>query len=122
MKLIYVAGKHTADTHSGIGDNIRKAETLSIKLFNKNWSVFTPHKNTAHYEIYDAVSHLDFDFWMKVDIEVLSRCDAIIMLKNWQNSRGSKVEHEYAQKHNIRIFYEEDGIPEPEMVKDKIQV
>ena len=112
-KLIYVAGKYTASNYSGIEDNIKKAEAVSIKLFSLGWAVFTPHKNTAHYEIYESVTDLDYDFWMECCFEILSRCDAIFMMDGWKESSGSLREHEFAKKCGIEIYHGIPGYPEP---------
>ena len=110
MKLIYVAGKYTGKTYSEIDDNIRKAEAASIKLFRKGWAVFTPHKNTSHYEIYED-ENLTYHTWIAADDEVLKRCDAIFMLNDWENSKGSVREVKLATDLNLKIYFEKDGIP-----------
>jgi hypothetical protein len=33
------------------------------------------------------------------------RCDAVIMLPGWKDSKGSKLEHELAEKYQIPIYY-----------------
>lgn len=111
MKLIYVAGKYTGDTYSAIDDNIRISEVVSLKLIRKGWAVITPHKNTAHYEVYEDDT-LTYHTWIAIDDEILKRCDAILMMKNWIESKGSKRELEIAKKLNIPIYFEADGIPE----------
>jgi len=118
MKLIYVAGKYTGKTYSEIDDNIRKAEALSIKLFREGWAVITPHKNMAHYEIYEDDT-LDYHTWLDADFEMLKRCDAIIFLKNWYESPGSREEHDFSEKEEIPIFYEKNGLPSPDDLTEK---
>lgn len=43
---------------------------------------------------------------MKETISQLDRCDFMYVLKNWENSKGVKIEIEQAKKWNIPIFYE----------------
>ena len=114
MKLIYVAGAYTGKSYSEIDDNIRKAEAVSIMLFKKGWNVFTPHKNTAHYEIYEEVAGLTYHTWIETTKDMLRRCDCIIMMRDWENSNGSVGELEIAKKMGIPIYYETNGIPEYE--------
>ncbi len=115
MKLIYVAGKYTADSYSAIDDNIKKAAALSIQLFQKGWNVFTPHKNTAHYEIYEGITDLNYRTWINTTLDILKRCDAIIMLDGWEDSKGSVNERAFALDNGIAVYYQEDSIPTPKI-------
>ena len=45
------------------------------------------------------------DFWLAATLSVLKRCDAIFMLPGWQESQGSKLEHEQAEADGLPIFY-----------------
>ena len=51
--------------------------------------------------IFNDNEKLDFDLLL------LSKCDAIFMAKNWQTSKGAKVELDFAKRHNKKIFYQE---------------
>jgi hypothetical protein len=48
-----------------------------------------------------------WDFWSKVDLEFLSRCDEIFVLADpgWQDSVGVTAEIEFAKKNNIPVTY-----------------
>lgn len=113
MKLIYVAGKYSEKTYSEIDDNIRKAEYASVKLLSLGWAVITPHKNTAHYEIYEAAEKLNYKVFMDNNFEILQRCDALFLLKDWQNSKGARMEAEHARYGNMEIYEESNGYPKP---------
>lgn len=114
MKVIYVAGPYTGDTKSQVEENIRKAEIVSIKLARKGWNVYTPHKNNAHYDLYEPFfPELTWDFWMERCYDMLRRCDAAIFLNDWKKSKGAKLEHAFAKKICLKVFYEKDGLPEP---------
>lgn len=112
MKLIYTAGPYTGKTYSEVDDNIKKAENVSIQLWKKGWAVICPHLNTCHFEIYEGVAGIDYHTWIKGDLLMLEKCDAIIMCQGWENSKGSIGELELAKKLGIEIFYEKNGIPE----------
>ena len=49
---------------------------------------------------------------MRVDLAVLSICDAIYMLNNWEDSAGAKRELAEAQRLGLDIYYE----PEEEVI------
>jgi hypothetical protein len=113
MKLIYVAGPYTAETHTGIENNIRNAENVAIQLWAKGWAVICPHLNTAHFERYEGVANIDYHTWIDGDMEILKRCDAIIMIENWEYSKGSKAERKFCMENNIQVFYANLRIPTP---------
>ena len=99
--LIYVAGAYKGN----IAKNITKAEKVSINLIRNGWHVFTPHKNTSHYEQYED-DQLTTKTWIDMDLNMLIRCDAIYIMDNWQDSVGTKIEIEFAIDHTIPRFYE----------------
>jgi hypothetical protein len=43
------------------------------------------------------------------DIQLVSTCDAMLMLKGWEDSYGAKIEHLVAQKLQLHIEYEESN-------------
>lgn len=118
MKKIYVAGKYTGKTYSEIDDNIYKAEQISIKLIQKGWNVFTPHKIYSHYERYEGVGNFDYHLWLKMDIEWMLLCDAVIFMNEWQNSPGAMKEHRIAVDNNKKIFYEAQEIPSVDVLEE----
>ncbi len=101
MKVIYVAGAYRNSTEWGLVENIRHAERASIRLWQDGWAVICPHKNTAHFG-----GLCPDDTWLKGDIEMLKRCDAIYMLKNWDKSEGALLELATAKNEGIEILYE----------------
>lgn len=51
---------------------------------------------------------LTWEEYMKVDLAILSVCDAIYMLKGWESSKGAKLEHNYALARQLKIIYEQE--------------
>jgi len=109
MKLIYVAGKYSGDSYEDIDSNIIKAELASVQLIKNGWAVFTPHLNTRHFEKYTDIKN---EVYYQMDIEILTRCDAIFMLDNYADSVGANHEHDVAYKYNLDIYFQEDGYPQ----------
>ena len=105
--LLYVAGAYHSNTPAGIAKNILKAEKTSIALIRNNWDVFTPHKNTAGYEQYEDDT-LNHNTWLSLDLNVLSRCDAVYVMDNWHVSWGTHEEILFAQQEGIPVYYEEE--------------
>ena len=101
--LLYVAGAYVGD----IGANIQKAEATSIDLIRNGFHVITPHKNTSGYEKYED-GDITVQTWLNMDFNIISRCDAIYVMLNFNNSNGTKKEIEFAKWVNVLIIYEND--------------
>ncbi len=108
MKVIYVAGKYRAKTEWQLIENIRLAEAAARKLWVEGWAVICPHKNTAHFGGLLNDEDRDHQLWIDGDLELLRRCDAIFMLRNWQSSNGAKKELQLAQDLGLEIFYQRE--------------
>ena len=100
-KLLYVAGPYSGDTK----ENIIRAEEVSIGLIRNGFHVYTPHKNMAGYEQYED-DKIGYKTWIDMDLDILSRCDAIYVMKDSENSVGVQKETAFARKHKIPIFHE----------------
>ena len=101
MKVIFVSGPYRADTKAGISQNIKNAREAAKELWRQGWAVICPHLNTAHF---DGVC--PDDVWLRGDLEILSRCDAIYMLRNWRDSSGAVAEHDAAVDWGLEIIYQ----------------
>ena len=108
MKTIYIAGKYTGKNYNEVQENIERAESAALKLLEKGWNVFIPHKNFSHFE-----NKIDFKQtdWMKRCIIFLNKFDAIFMLDDWKDSEGAMEEYNHASAINLSIYLEEDGYP-----------
>jgi len=104
-KVIYVAGPYTPWNvgeylSSSIDNNIEIARQFAIRLWQKGFTVICPHLNTAHFE---QDCPCKYDDYLQGDLELLSRCDAIFMLPNWEYSTGAKMEYEFVKNSKLDI-------------------
>lgn len=95
--LIYLAGKYSGD----IDRNIQNARQIAIELWEDGYYVFCPHLNTAHFEI-DC--RCTYENYIRGDMDILLRCDAVVMMPEWRGSEGANMEYSLAVKHNIPVF------------------
>ena len=100
MRLIYTAGPITADTDWEREQNIRRAEEISLAIMKLGAAVFCPHTQARFFN-----GEMPWEEWIKRDLEVLSRCDAIFMIPNWKNSKGATAEHAFAKEHGMKILH-----------------
>lgn len=103
MKVIYVIGPYRSKTDWGIEENIQRAEQAALKLWQEGWAVICPHKNTAHFG-----GACDDKVWLNGDLEILSRCDAVFVLKGWPQSEYSVKEVRLSMELDLEIIFDDD--------------
>lgn len=101
MKVAYISGRYSGKTIYEVVQNVRVAEAAAIRWWNHGFAVICPHLNTA---LMDGA--LEYEQVMRGDLELVSRCDVIVMLPNWRKSAGAAREHELAQELGKEIVYE----------------
>jgi hypothetical protein len=109
MRLIYVAGKFTAPTREGVQQNIRHAETVGLEVCKLGLFPVVPHCNTSHAN-YESLQ--PYTFWIEGTLELLRRCDAIVMVPGWEESRGAKGELLEAQRIGLPVFLTLEALAE----------
>ena len=96
--IIYVSGKYTGDTE----ENIFKAQNVASKLFEAGHTPVIPHSMYGGMERYG----ISYDTFMEADIRLMVRCDAILMMDEWQQSDGAKRERQIAMLVGMDILFE----------------
>jgi len=104
MELIYVAGPYRSKCEWQLEGFLRHAEDASLKLWKEGWAVICPHKNTAHF---GGALGIPDSVWLDGDLEIISRCDAIYMLKGFEDSKGATAELERALDLGLDVYYED---------------
>lgn len=94
--IVYVAGPYSGDVEK----NIEKARQVAWAIWACGYPCICPHLNTAHFD--HAAS---YNVFMEGYLKILARCDAVIMLPDWQKSNGAMKEHQLALELAIPIAY-----------------
>jgi len=101
MKLAYISGAYRSkDGINGVFENIIRARTVALQYWQKGIPAFCPHMNTA---FMDGAAH--DSVWLDGDLEMLRRCDIVVMLPNWEQSEGATAEHAEAKRCGLEINY-----------------
>lgn len=101
MKVVYIAGPFRGPTPWDVEQNIRRAEELALAVAEVGAMPLCPHTMTRYFD-----KQCNDSFWIEGTMELLRRCDAIIMTENWERSSGARGEYTEAQKLNFPIFHE----------------
>lgn len=100
-KLIYISGKYSAPEKEDVEQNIQLAAMYAKKYLKLGYSVHCPHMNTAHFN--DIMEYYNF---LRMDLEILNRCDIIVMIPGWKESKGARIEFIHAILTEKEIIYE----------------
>lgn len=90
---VYISGKITGDA-----DYKKKFQNAENFLEAAGFEVFNPAKETAPGK--------SWAFYMRNDIKQLMDCDAILLLKDWKESKGARLEAYIASQLDIKIYEE----------------
>jgi hypothetical protein len=94
MKLIYLACPYTHADPSIEKYRYETACRVAAKLMECGIAVFSPLSHSVPLVPFLNEKKSDHEFWMSVDLPILSRCDEVLILglEGWKESRGVKEE------------------------------
>ncbi|RKR79191.1 DUF1937 family protein [Marinobacter nauticus] len=111
MKLVYVAGPYRAETREGVAQNVAAARHVGRLCVQKGWFPVLPTVNTAHLD-HDFPGLADDQYWLDGTMEMMRRCDAVVLVDGWQYSSGAKAEIEEARKMGLKVYMSSHVLPE----------
>ena len=90
MKLLYIAAPYKAKTIVNLQQNIHEAKLMAMYYWNKGYAVICPHLNSANFD-----GLCEDKIFLQGTMLMLSKCDAIAMHPNWEQSSGCVNEHTF---------------------------
>lgn len=99
MRVVYVAGPFRGPDAWAIKCNIHRAEIVGSAVARAGHMPLIPHANTANFHGFG-----DDQFWIEGTLELLRRCDAVVLVHGWENSVGTLGEIAEARKLGIPVF------------------
>ena len=100
-KVVYIAGPFRAPSAWEIEQNIRRAEALALEVWRAGITAICPHTNTRFYQ-----GAAPDEVWLEGDLEILRRCDAVLLTEGWDESAGTLAEVAEAKRGKIPVFME----------------
>jgi hypothetical protein len=105
VKVVYVAGRFRGKTNWEIQQNVRRAEEVSLRVAELGGMPLCPHKNTEHFD-----GLLTAEFWLEGTLELMRRCDAVVLVPGWETSEGTKGEIAEANRLGIPVYTSVEGL------------
>lgn len=104
MKVIYIAGRYRGPHAWAVEQNIRAAAEVAARVWAAGLVALCPHTNAAHME--GAATDEQF---LAGTLELMRRCDAVLLVPGWSTSAGTKAEVVEAMRIGLPVF----GIDRP---------
>lgn len=101
MWLVYVAGPYSIGDHAA---NVDRAMQAGNELLRRGYVPFVPH--LSHF--WDAAYPKPLEDWMRIDLAILSRCDAVLRLPG--ESVGADREVAFANSCHIPVYHNIEDI------------
>jgi len=109
--IVYIAGPYTAPTAGQVDANIGLARDAAAEVYRHGHIPLCPHALTARFE--RDYPDIPGPRYLESDLELLARCDAILMLPRWEESRGAQQERERAMSLGLPVYYSVEELPKP---------
>lgn len=97
--LIYVAGPYRAPTAWQREQNIHRARTWGVALAKAGAYPVIPHANTAHFD-----GEAEDTLWLAGTLELMRRCDGVLLIDGWDRSSGARAEREEAYRLGLPVL------------------
>ena len=101
--VIYLATPIRPKNGKTVDENVQYAKQLALELWKEGYTVICPAAN-SDLPISLAEKELEADRWLKGDLEILARCDAVVVSPGWELSDGVKGEIGYAGMCHVPVF------------------
>lgn len=91
IPLIYIAGPFRGPTPLDVRRNVEAARDVGLRVAACGGFPIIPHCLTGEFD-----KQLTEEFWVNGHMELLSRCDGLVVLATWERSQGARQELEWA--------------------------
>ena len=99
--LVYVAGPYRDRRGTYYVDqNIYAARQLAAGMWSRGFTAICPHLNTAHFD-----GLVDDQAFLDGTLEMLRRCDLVVITSSWPSSEGTRNEIREALRLGIPVYH-----------------
>lgn len=104
MKRVYVAGAYSSDNVIGVLNNMRVGMRASVEVLLAGFAPFCPWLDYQFQLMLRGDETLAVKHYYGYSMAWLEASDAVLLLPNSENSKGTQAELARARKLNIPIF------------------
>lgn len=105
-RMFYIAGKYSGEVER----NIAAARSVACEVFKTGHYALCPHMASSKMDEDTGIS--DTQFWYDATLDMLRRCDGIVMVPGWGDSKGAIAELQWALNNGLPGFYYPDLPPD----------
>ena len=102
MKVVYIAGPYCAQTAWEVEQNVRNAECWALAVAQAGAVPLCPHTMNRYF--FGAAGLSDEGFWLPGMLELVGRCDGLLLIPGWEASAGARGERDRAVKLELPIL------------------
>lgn len=99
MKVIYIAGPFRAANAWLVAENVHRAEQAAHEVVKLGAMPLTPHSIGARMD-----GTATAQFWISGTLELMRRCDAVLVLPGYKDSEGTRGEIAEAERLKLPVF------------------
>lgn len=110
-RFVYIAGRYgDHDGYVVIEERINRARAVAAELARAGIPYYSPHLNSAHFEV--ICPDVGLDFWRKQDGAFLPRAWAmLVILHEASESAGTQAEVAEAKERGIPVYFAPPELP-----------
>jgi hypothetical protein len=102
--LIYVAGPIRPLRGRTVKENLDVGKKIALELWKDGHAVICPHANTD----IEGNETVGARVWLNGDLQIVARCDAVVVVPDWEGSKGTEGEIAFAEERHIPVYYYPD--------------
>lgn len=99
MKRIFISGKISGEP---VIDTVRRFQSVEFDM-----KISEPTEFINPLELPGIHFGISYEEAMNICLTALETCDTIYMLRDWQESKGARMEHERAKELGLKIMYQQ---------------
>lgn len=103
---VYLAGPISADNVIDVLRNIGTGIDMGLVLFELGYAPFTPHLD-YHFAMTNRRGHRELTVpeFYKYSMSWLRKSDAVVVMSDWEGSKGTAAEIAEAERLGIPVYY-----------------
>ena len=104
IKRVYIAGAYSADNVLKVLDNMRIGMRMGLRVLQEGYAPFVPWFDYHFSLMLREEETISIDDYYRYSMRWLEVSDAVLVLPNSENSKGTKTEIKRANELRIPVF------------------